>query len=284
MQVEVVARVGCRLGEGPLWNAGRATVMWVDIHAGRVWECALGGAPQVAVEHHEPLGAIALDASGALVGFTPTGLWRLGERPELVIANPEADPALRANDGKPDPAGRFVGGTMGMPEPVPGAGTLWSFGEGSARPLLRGTTISNGLAWTADGATMYYVDTPTQTVRAFAYDVATGALGDPRVFVAIDAEVGAPDGIAIDAEGGVWVALHGGSAVHRYDAGGALTAVVELPVRYPTCPAFAGAALDVLVVTSAREAYEPGTEPAGAGDVYAVAPGVPGAAAHTLSL
>lgn len=284
MQVEVVAQVGCRLGEGPLWNAERGTVMWVDIHTGRVWECALGGAPQIVAEHHEPLGAIALDATGALVGFTPTGLWRLGADPQLMIANPEADPGLRANDGKPDPAGRFVGGTMGTPEPVPGAGTLWSFGSGTARPLLRGTTISNGLAWTADAATMYFVDTPTQTVRAFAYDVATGALGEPRVLVTIERAVGAPDGLTIDAEGGVWVALWGGSAVHRYDAEGALTAVVELPVRYPTCPAFAGAGLDVLVVTSATEAYERGAEPPGAGDVYAVMPGVTGTTAHTLSL
>src|SRR5690606_20448990 len=167
-----------------------------------------GGSPTVAVEHHEPLGAIALATGGALVGFTPTGLWRLdAERSSVLIENPEIDPALRANDGKPDPAGRFVGGTMGFPAARDGAGTLWSFADGTARPLLRGTTISNGLAWSADGSTMYYVDTPTRTIRAFPYDLATGELGAPAVFVTVAEESGDPDGLTIDAEGGVWVAL-----------------------------------------------------------------------------
>ncbi|HWL43062.1 MAG TPA: SMP-30/gluconolactonase/LRE family protein [Ilumatobacter sp.] len=282
--VDVLARVGCVLAEGPIWDADRAVVLWTDIYAGQVWECALDGEPRVVAEHHESIGAIALAATGELLGFTPTGLWRLDGQPALLVVNPEAEPGLRANDGKPDPAGRFVGGTMGFPRPVPGAGTLWSFDAGEVRPLLRGVTISNGLAWSADGATMYYVDTPTQQVRAFAYDVATGGLGDGRVFAEVDRADGEPDGITIDAEGGVWVALWGGAKLHRYGADGALTAVVPTPVDYPTCPVFVGPALDRMVVTSATEAYPAGWAPVGAGDVYVCEPGVAGVMADRVDL
>lgn len=276
MNVERLAAVGCNLAEGPLWDPERAVVLWTDINAGEVWECALGGTPRVIAGHHEPIGAIALGSSGELVAFTPTGLWRLDGEPALLVANPEPDAGLRANDGKVDPCGRFVGGTMGTPRPVPGAGTLWSFGSDHVRPLLRGITISNGLAWTADGTTMFYVDTPTQQVRAFPYDAATGLVGEGRVFVTVDRADGKPDGLTLDAEGGLWLALWGGGKVHRYDPDGTLTDVVRVPAEYPTCPVFAGEALDVLVVTSATEAYPAGAAPAGAGDVYVCHVGVAG--------
>lgn len=283
-RVDVLAEVGCELAEGPLWHPARGVVMWTDIYAGRVWECALGGVPRVIATHHEPIGAIALSRAGTLIGFTPTGLWTLDGEPALLVGNPEADPALRANDGKPDPVGRFVGGTMGYPEPTPHAGTLWSFDRGTATPLRRGTTISNGLAWTADGATMYHADTPTGQVLAFPYDLATGQLGAPRVFVEVDPADGQPDGMTIDADGGVWVALWGGGRLHRYAPDGSLTSVVPLPIEHPTCPAFVGADLAVMVVTSATEPFAPGTAPAGAGDVYRLDPGVAGAPGNLVDL
>jgi sugar lactone lactonase YvrE len=288
--IDVLARVGLVLGEGPLWHAERGSVLWVDILAGHVWECALGGEPRIVVEHHEPVGCLALARTGELVGMTGSGLWRLDPEPALLVANPEASPDLRANDGKADPTGRFVGGTMGFPEPTPAGGTLWSFADGTARPLLRGLTISNGLAWWTDpttaATTMYHVDTPTGEVRAYDYDLASGSLGGARTLAAVHPGDGLPDGVALDVDGGLWVALHGGGKLHRYDPDGALTAVVELPVAHVTCPAFVGPGLTQLVVTTATEAFQgdPGTAPPGAGDVYLVDPGVAGAATHEVDL
>ena len=290
VKIDVLARVGLVLGEGPLWHPGRRTVLWVDILAGHVWECALGGEPRIVVEHHEPVGCIAFARTGELVGMTPSGVWRLDPDPTMLVANPEASPDLRANDGKADPVGRFVGGTMGFPEPVPGAGTLWSYADGTAQPLLRGVTVSNGLAWWTDPATarttMYYVDSPTYEVRAYEYDLATGSVGGARTLVAVAPSDGSPDGVALDAEGGLWVALFGGGKLHRYDPDGALTAEIELPAAYVTCPAFVGPDLTQLVVTSATEPYrgDPANIPTGAGDLYLVDPGVAGAAAHDIYL
>lgn len=279
--IEVFAEVGCDLGEGPLWWPERGVVVWVDLGAGRIWECPLDGEARVLLEHPEPVGALALARTGELIGFTPSGLWRLDGVPTLLVPTPEPDPRLRANDGKPDPAGRFVGGTMSAGAVVEPVGTLWSFAGGTARPLRRGTRISNGVAWTADGATMYWTDSGTGTITAFAYDLASGTLHGERPFVRF-ADGQEPDGITIDAEGAVWVAMWGGGCLHRYAPDGELVEVVVVPVPHPTCPVFAGPDLDVLVVTTARGGSD---HPApGAGDVYALRPAVRGAAAPRADL
>src|SRR6266568_1976065 len=119
--------------------------------------------------------------------------------------------------------------------------------------LLDGVTISNGLAWTADGATLYYIDSPTQGVDAFDYDTGTGRLENRRRVVDIPAAAGLPDGMTIDTDGCLWVALYGGSAVHRYTPDGRLDAVLSFPVSNVTCPVFGGPGLGMLYVTSARD-------------------------------
>ena len=167
----------------------------------------------------EPVGAVAETTAGTLIAACRTGLRHVeaGDGPgQLVIPLPPGDADLRKNDGKADPAGRFVGGTMTLGDPRPGAGSLWSYSDGRAVELVGGVTISNGLAWSADGSTLFYIDTPTRQIDAFTYDVATGAVADRRTVVDIPAGAGDPDGMCIDAEGGLWVALWDGAAVHRY--------------------------------------------------------------------
>jgi sugar lactone lactonase YvrE len=122
--------------------------------------------------------------------------------------------------------------------------------------LLDGVTISNGLAWTADGATMYYIDSPTQGVDAFDYDAATGRLANRRRVVDIPAAAGLPDGMTTDADGCLWVALYGGSAVHRYSPDGRLDAALSFPATNITCPVFGGPGLGTLYVTSARDGLD----------------------------
>jgi sugar lactone lactonase YvrE len=155
------------------------------------------------------------------------------------------------NDGKCDPAGRFWAGTMALDE-RPRAGALYRLDpDGAVHTMLRDVTISNGLDWSDDGRTMYFIDSPTQTVDAFDFDVATGSIANRRTVVRIPIEHGTPDGLALDSDDGVWVSLWGGGAVHRYTATGTLDAIVHVPTPFPTSCTFGGDDLGDLYITTA---------------------------------
>jgi len=275
-RAEVLVAAEATLGEGPLWDAATGDIIWVDIDAAVVLRTNLDAADLRTQTCEEPVGSLGLTAGGGLVGATPTGLRRLDiEGAPYVGHLPEYRPDVRANDGKAAPGGRFIVGTMGRDVPVPGVGSLWSFGGGLADCLISGTTIPNGLAWTADGTTMYFIDTPTREVVALEYNSDTGGIGRGHTAVAIGEGLGDPDGMCIDAEGGLWIALWGGSAVHRY-VDGRLAAVIEVPTPLVTCPAFAGSELDQLVITTASAGLDSDATD-GAGHLYVANPGVVGA-------
>jgi sugar lactone lactonase YvrE len=278
MKAERFAAVAAELGEGPTWDHNAEVVYWVDILRGEIHALDLDGQDRLVRTHDEPVGAIALTASGEVIAATPRGLCRADGT--VVMPIPQEAPNLRMNDGKPDPAGRFVGGTMTLGDASPEAGSLWSLdGSGSASRLVADATIPNGLAWSADGTVLYWIDTPRQRIDVFDYDIATGKMGERRSFVEIDLAVGSPDGMCIDNDDGLWVALWGGSAVHRY-VDGQLDEVIELPTPFVTCPAFAGPTLDHLVITTASIEFD--TPPAAAGDLFVVQPGVAGCLPNRL--
>jgi len=171
------------------------------------------------------------------------------------ILNPEPHlPGNRFNDGKCDPAGRFLAGTMDDNERLP-SGSLYSLSpDGKLKTLLRGTRISNGLAWSTDYRTFYHIDTPTRTVMAYDYDLASGEIANPRAAVAIPAGMGWPDGMTSDAEGMLWVALWGGAKLTRWDpATGRLETEIPFPAYNVSCCTFGGPDLDDLYVTTARK-------------------------------
>jgi sugar lactone lactonase YvrE len=179
------------------------------------------------------------------------------------------------NDGACDPQGRFWCGSMAYDQRE-GGGSLYRVEtDGSFATALSDVTISNGLDWSDDGATVFYVDTPTGRIDNFTFDPATGGLGERRTFVEIDPGVGRPDGLTIDAEGGVWVALWEGGAVRRYAPDGALDAVVSLPCGQVTACTFGGDDLDELFITTSREGLPPGADPAG-GALFRCRPAVRG--------
>ncbi len=275
---EVVIRPGARLGEGPLWDARSGRLSWIDVLSRQILltDIATGQTQVIQVPSH--VGAIAPRAAGGFVAALQDGFWVVGDGPtRRITAVAEAGPGLRFNDGKCDPAGRFWAGTMAYDE-TPGAGALYRLDpDGQASQMLDGVTISNGLAWSLDGETMYYIDTPTGRIDAFSFSPRTGEIRDRRSVVSIPAELGLPDGLTIDAEGGLWVALWGGGAVHRY-FDGRLDQVVSLPVSQPTSCAFGGENLDELYVTSAREGLSLEQRQAQplAGAVFGVRPGVRG--------
>lgn len=277
-EVEVVTAAGAELGEGPVWEAHSSRVAWVDITAKRIHLTdPLSGATET-IEVPLAVGAVAPRAAGGFVAALEDGFWIVGDGPaERIAAIAEARPGLRFNDGKCDPAGRFWAGTMAHGAD-PGAGALYRLGhDGSPTLVLDSVTISNGLAWSNDGRTMYYIDTPTQRIDAFPYEPRTGEIGDRRTEIHIPPEAGAPDGMTIDAEGALWVALWGGSAVHRY-LDGRLDHVIKLPVSQPTSCCFGGVDMDELYITSAWEGLSPPERLAQplAGALFRVRPGLRG--------
>jgi sugar lactone lactonase YvrE len=276
--VEVVVRAGARLGEGPVWDARSGRLVWVDVLASRVYltDTNTGASDEIPTPLH--VGAVVPRAAGGFVAALQDGFWLIGMGPPgLITRVPEARPGLRFNDGKCDPAGRFWAGTMAYDE-SPGAGALYCLGaDGRATRVLGGVSISNGLAWSLDGLTMYHIDSPTQRIDAFSFAPSTGEISDRRQLVQIPPDLGVPDGMTVDAEGGLWVALWNGSAVHRY-LDGRLDRVIELPVTKPTSCTFGGPDLDELFITSASEGLsteERDSQPL-AGAIFRLRPGVRG--------
>ena len=279
---ELVLDARAELGEGPVWDASAKELVWVDITGRRIHRYCPEMGEDVVVETPSDVGAVAQRRDGGLVLALADGFWLLEPaaavpRRHRPVEARRAD--TRFNDGKIDPAGRFWAGTMAY-DCRPGAGSLYRLHpDGRVETMLREVTISNGMAWSADGGTFYYIDTPTRRIDAFDHDPDTGAIGHRRTVVRLPEDLpGSPDGMTIDAEGALWVALWDGWAVHRYLPDGRLAAVVRMPVARPTSCAFGGADLGDLYITSARQGLsvdELASQP-GAGGLFRVRPGVAG--------
>lgn len=254
-------------GEGPVWDARLGRLLWVDLLAGDLLLTDPGGGTER--RHVDSVAACVVPrAGGGHVVATGRGFTLL-DADGAAEALPDVwdDPAVRMNDGACDPQGRFFCGSMAYGA-LPGRGALYRLDpDRSVHRVLSGVTISNGLGWSPSGETAYYVDTPTQRVDVCSPDLSTRA-----PFVSVDR--GSPDGLTVDAEGGVWVALWGGHAVHRYAPDGTLEAVVELPVGQVSSCAFGGDGLRTLFITTSAEGLAD-PEPA-AGALFAVVPGVLG--------
>jgi sugar lactone lactonase YvrE len=260
--------------EGPVWSESWGGLRWVDMLAGDVLSLDSSGALQ---RRHvgEVAAALRPRAGGGAVIAIERG-FTLEDADGTLTVGPELwrDPAVRFNEGGCDPDGRFYCGSTGT-DTRSGAGAVYRLdARGVVDTVLTRVTISNGLEWTPDGTGAYYVDSPTRTVERFDYDLEVG-LTDRRPFVATGPDDGLPDGLTVDAQGGVWVAFFGGAAVRRYSPAGELDAVVELPVTNVTACTFGGPQLDTLFITTSREDLAPGEQPA-AGALFTARPGVTG--------
>jgi sugar lactone lactonase YvrE len=258
-------------GEGPVWSERWGGLRWVDLLAGDVLSLRSDGTVDrrhvatvaAALRPRRGGGAVIAVERGFVLEEADGALTELGE---LWI-----DENLRMNEGACDPDGRFYCGSMAY-DKRPGAGRVYRLdADRSVYVVLEGVTISNGLDWSPDGSLAYYNDTATGRVDVFDYDSAAG-LTNRRPF----ADTGArPDGLTVDAEGGVWVALANAGAVRRYTPAGALDAVVELPVTKVTACAFGGGGLDELFITTSRENIDAEAEPQ-AGALFRALPGAKG--------
>ncbi len=289
LRAEVVSERRFRLAEGPQWHPATGTVSWVDIHGGTLWQApwSAHGAlePEQVLQAEGTLGAaIPADDGGWVVldGTTVRVLLSDGEERRHPVPDADLVPGLRLNDGACDPAGRLLAGTID-PNDEPGA-ALYQLRDGGLHRVLNGVTTSNGLAWSADGTRLYYADSPTGRVDRFEYDVATGELGARRPVVHFDD--GVPDGLCLDADEHLWVAVHGSGQVRRVSPDGEVVARVDLPTGQVSSCAFVGADLRSLLVTTGAEGLsddERRADPA-AGAVFAVRGlDVPGLPRHTFA-
>lgn len=264
-------------GEGPVWHELWGGLRWVDMLAGDVMAIEPESGDVTRTHISDVAAAIRPRAAGGMVVGVERGfalvdadgtIHKLGE---LWPAGP-----TRMNDGACDPHGRFYCGSMSQ---TPGDAALYRLDtDRTVTMVTEGVTTSNGLAWSPDGRCAYYNDTETQRVSVFDYDFAAG-LTDRRTLIEIDQADGSPDGLTVDSDGYVWVALYGGGAVRRYSPDGRLDAVVELPVSKTTAVALGGPDLRDLYITTSRENLPPAAEPE-AGSVYRIRVDVPGIALH----
>ncbi|WP_073065600.1 SMP-30/gluconolactonase/LRE family protein [Fodinibius roseus] len=243
------------LGEGPVWDEREGRLYWVDILSGTLFRYDPLTNRNRAHDVGEHLGAIGLRREGGLVMALQSGFafYDPADRQITPITDPEADrTGTRFNDGKSDPSGRFWAGTLSY-ELEKGAGSLYSLDQNlEVEVRLQDLTISNGMAWSEDR--FFFIDTPTRQVMAFAYDQESGDIANPEVLRTVDEEEGYPDGMTIDREGALWVALYGGNKVIRIDpASGQTLFEVHLPVPQVTSCTFGGSEFRELYITTARE-------------------------------
>ena len=224
----------------------------------------------------QPVGAVVPRIAGGYALALRDGFAVAGDAGvRLVAPVDENRRELRMNDGACDSAGRFWAGTMRLDE-APGAGALYRLDpDGGVQTMLTGVTISNGIGWSPDDTCVYYVDTPTGGLDAFDFDAASGTISNRRRIATIDDGDGFPDGLAVDAEGAIWVALWEGWAVRRYAPDGELLAAVDVPAARVTKPAFGGPELDRLYITTAAPDAPDPAQPH-AGGLFGADPGVRG--------
>ena len=257
MKARCVLQAQAGLAEGPHWWAEKGVLLWVDIEASRVglFDPVTGLNRFLVVPSH--VGAVVPMSDGELLVATAQGFVRLHPDSGVVssLQDPEDDrPGNRFNDGKCDPWGRFWAGSMAY-DFAAGAGSLWRFNADFSCVCQRqGLTISNGLAWSRDRGTLYFIDSPTRQVLAFPLTPSGDLSGEATPCITIPKAWDAlPDGMCIDAEGKLWIALFGGGAVTRWDpVSGLLLERLELPCRQVTSCCFGGTNLDQLFVTTAR--------------------------------
>jgi sugar lactone lactonase YvrE len=243
------------LGEGPLWDPRTATLYWVDIVAGSVLAQAAGAQQPTRIDVGVQVGCVGLtDDPQVIVAGLRTG-WHLLDLPTRVLtflADPEADrPACRFNDGSVDPRGRFWTGSLEDGETRP-VGRLYRLdADGTYAVADEGFFCSNGIDWSPDGGQMYFVDSRADVIYRYAFNTASGALGDRQIFANTSSLTGIPDGLRVDSAGDVWCAFWDGAHVTRFSPDGTVAEQLPVPVLRPTSVAFGGPDLRTMYITSA---------------------------------
>jgi sugar lactone lactonase YvrE len=287
MKAEQITGADAEHGEGPVWSPSwggpsLGNLRWVDTFDGVLLALADDGTVTKR-RLDRAIGALRPRAGGGMVvalerQFALTGT---GDEEPRLLGELWDTPGVQFNDGGTDPQGRFYCGSMAV-DNTPGAGSLYRLDpDGTVQIVLREVTVSNGIGWSPDGGTAYYIDTPTMRVDAFDHDPDRGMSGR-RPLVRFDPADGVPDGLAVDADGHLWVAMHRGGTIHRYRPDGTFDGLVEVPVRNVTACTFGGPRLDQLFITTSRRGMGEDAE-AAAGALFRADVGVTGLPAATFA-
>ncbi|MFM0440633.1 MULTISPECIES: SMP-30/gluconolactonase/LRE family protein [Paraburkholderia] len=246
----------CTLGEGATWCARTGRFYWTDIEGARLWRYDPSDGRSTFWPMPERLATFALcaDPHYLLLGLaSQLAFFDIATGQTRHIVDVEAGMNTRVNDGRCDRQGRFVFGTKDEGSPLQAIGGFYRLNHDLSleRLPLPAPAISNSIAFSPDGATMYFCDSPTREIRACDYR-ADGGIANDRLFVRLADATGEPDGSTVDRDGGLWNAQWGGRRVVRYGADGVETERVEVPTAQPSCVALGGAQLGTLYITSAR--------------------------------
>jgi len=253
---EVAVEHRCLLGEGPVWDVNRQVICWIDILAGEILEYSPADDFKKTLSIHQMIGAVVIRKNGHFLAALKNGFGFIDRKTGSVsmISNPEPDlPGNRFNDGKCDPEGRFWAGTMSHVD-EPEKGSLYTLNTDlTITKKIEKTSISNGMAWSSDNKTYYYIDTPTHAVAAFHFDTTTGEISLKKIIIQIPQKDGSPDGMTIDSEGMLWIAHWDGWQITRWNPGtGKKILAIPLPAARITSCTFGGDNLQDLYITSAR--------------------------------
>lgn len=254
-----VLDVKASLGECPVWSVDEQALYWVDINAPSLNRFDPARGTNSAWPMPQAIGCFALRVRGGFVAALRDGIWFVDRQGglERKIAAAPYDPAHhRFNDGRADRQGRFWAGSMNEKRDASSARLYRLSSDLDLVPVLDDMTISNGLAWSPDGRTMYHADTPARTVRAYDFDSARGTPANGRVFAHFEGETDRPDGAAVDSEGCYWCAFYRGAKVVRLSPQGLRLTEYAVPAMCPTMCAFGGDDLRTLYVTTARQMRE----------------------------
>jgi len=276
IEVRLLIDSRCRLGESPVWDERANRLWWVDIDGRAIHRASGDGEGHESWVFEKRPTALGLTGDpGTLAIAFEDGvyLWSVGEAPVLLALIEPDEPRTRCNDGKVGPDGAFWIGTMNEAQDGEAIARLWRVRpDGVAQCMVEGLRTSNGLAWTADGRTMFHSDSRAQFIDRFAFEPATGELSQRTRVVEPTEEAGRPDGGTCDAQGRYWSAGVSAGCLNCYAADGALLVRIPLPVDGPTCPCFGGEDFAAMFVTSLKRPESPGE----AGGVHVLEPGVRG--------
>ena len=287
-KVEVFHAIRAQLGEGPCWHEARQSLWWIDILGQKYFEARITDASPRVLTSAQMIGAVAATDSGGLIAALRDGIYLVD--PETGGTTPFArapghdEHQFRFNDAKVDPRGRFWAGTLALDGRRSQSHLYRVNGDRSAVNMRDGVSVSNGLAWAPDGRTMYYIDSPTRIVQAFAFDLENGTISWPRPVITLREADGWPDGCCTDVEGCLWVAHWGGAKITRWNpVSGRLLDTVSLPVANVTSCAFGGPRRDQLFVTTAVDPERAAVEPE-AGFIFRIDPGITGPELATFAV
>jgi sugar lactone lactonase YvrE len=256
-EVAVQGQIG--LGEAPFWDDTRQCLWFVDITGGVLHRLDPATGEMAGQLVGSPLSAAIPAVDGSLIVTRANGVYRYDwdhGTAALIAAIDPPDPTIQLNDAACDPVGRLWAGTIDASFGR-GRSSLLRFSEAVPDTVLASRGLANGIAWSPDGATMYFADSQQRTVEVLDYNVESGAVSQPRAWLSLSESQGFPDGLAVDTGGDVWVALYAGAAVHRYSKEGALVEVIEFPVDRVTNVCFGGADLTDLYVTTSSHRLTP---------------------------